>query len=69
MSECEFPVRRVPAMTERQRECARKLHAQGLSLREIARRLGYSYSHVQQAVTGGASLTGPLSGAEVHHAE
>jgi len=50
MSEQMEPICRVPAMTDRQRKCARLLHAQGLPLREIARRLGYSYSHVRQAV-------------------
>lgn len=39
---------RVPAMTERQVESARRLRDQGQTYREIGRRMGYSAEHVRQ---------------------
>jgi predicted transcriptional regulator len=52
-------VKRVPGLTSRQAEAARKLLNQGLTLQEIARRLGYSRESVSRAIkklaSGGTS--------------
>lgn len=47
---------RVPAMTERQVESARRLRDQGQTYREIGRRMGYSAEHVRQRLMEAAKL-------------